>query len=45
MHVDAEQVADPWSLVRAFDLALTDLETVTAAREAGGGRLGDIVPR
>jgi diacylglycerol O-acyltransferase / wax synthase len=30
VHVDAEQVADPWSLVRAFDLALTDLQTVTA---------------
>jgi hypothetical protein len=26
VHVDAEQVADPWSLLRAFDLALDDLE-------------------
>ena len=30
VHVDAEQVADPWSLLRAFDLALADLETETA---------------
>jgi diacylglycerol O-acyltransferase len=30
VHVDAEQVADPWSLLRAFDLALLDLETVAA---------------
>ena len=30
VHVDAEQVADPWSLMRAFDLALADLETETA---------------
>jgi hypothetical protein len=27
VHVDADQVADPWSFVRAFDLALADLET------------------
>jgi hypothetical protein len=31
VHVDAEQVADPWSLLRAFDLALADLETEVAA--------------
>ena len=30
VHVDAEQVPDPWSLLRAFDLALLDLETVAA---------------
>ena len=30
VHVDAEQVADPWSLLRAFDLALADLETEVA---------------
>ena len=30
VHVDAEHVADPWSLLRAFDLALADLETETA---------------
>ena len=27
VHVDAEQIPDPWSLLRAFDLALADLET------------------
>jgi hypothetical protein len=31
VHVDAEQVADPWSLLRAFDLALTDLEAEVAS--------------
>jgi hypothetical protein len=31
VHVDAEQVADPWSLLRAFDLALADLENEVAA--------------
>jgi hypothetical protein len=31
VHVDAEQVPDPWSLLRAFDVALADLETVLAA--------------
>jgi hypothetical protein len=31
VHVDAEQVSDPWSLLRAFDLALADLETEVAA--------------
>ena len=30
VHVDAEQVPDPWSLLRGFDLALLDLETVAA---------------
>ena len=30
VHVDAEQVTDPWSLLRAFDLALSDLETAVA---------------
>ncbi len=30
VHVDAEQVADPWSLLRAFDLALADLDTAAA---------------
>ena len=30
VHVDAEQIADPSSLLRAFDLALAELETVTA---------------
>ena len=30
VHVDAEQVPDPWSLLRAFDLALLELETVAA---------------
>jgi hypothetical protein len=30
LHVDAEQVTDPWSLLRAFDLALADLETAVA---------------
>jgi hypothetical protein len=30
VHVDAEQVPDPWSLLRAFDVALADLEKVFA---------------
>jgi hypothetical protein len=31
VHVDSEQVSDPWSLLRAFDLALDDLQTEVAA--------------
>jgi hypothetical protein len=27
VHVDSEQVSNPWSLLRAFELALDDLET------------------
>jgi hypothetical protein len=30
VHVDAKQVPDPWSLLRAFDVALSDLDAVTA---------------
>jgi hypothetical protein len=30
VHVDAEQVTDPWSLLRAFDLALAELESLAA---------------
>ena len=30
VHVDAEQVPDPWSLLSAFDAALADLETILA---------------
>jgi hypothetical protein len=31
VHVDAEHVTDPWSLLRAFDLAIADLEAAVVA--------------
>jgi hypothetical protein len=31
VHVDADQVSDPWSLLRAFDLAIADLEAEVEA--------------